>query len=59
MQKTFSTVNCPEASVSSVPRDLEVVAEYVVDPLGAFDVTGGAVADADQVPPYGAMSELE
>ena len=41
-----------------VAGDLEVIAQHVVDPLGAFDVTGGAVADANQVPPHGAMPEL-
>ena len=38
--------------------DLEIIAEHVVDALGAFDVTGGAVADADQVPPDGTVPEL-
>ena len=58
MQKTFSTVYSPEASVSSLPVMLEIIAEHVVHPLGAFDVTGGAVADADQVPPHGPVPEL-
>ncbi len=38
--------------------DVEIIAEHVVDALGAFDVTGGAVADADQVPAHGAVPEL-
>ena len=38
--------------------DVEVIAEPIVDPLGPLDVAGGAIADANQVPPHGTVPEL-
>ena len=41
-----------------IAGDPEIIAQHVVDAFGALDVTGGAVADADQLPPHGVVPEL-
>ena len=57
-QATFSMVNCPSASVSSARGDFQAALERFMHPLGALDVTGGAVTDADNVAADGMMAEL-
>ena len=41
-----------------IAGNVEIIAQHVVDAIGPFDVTSGAVADANQVPPHGTMPEL-